>query len=134
MASPPRFRRIARESIPGAPAWVEPLLLILNGALGTIALALSGSLTRRENIRSADKVQFRLTTLAVVANTWPKAVKNELPVKVTHCACTYLAKASGAAITAAWSMTWKPNQRNEIELSFQGLEASTEYVATIAYE
>jgi hypothetical protein len=50
------------------------------------------------------------------------------------CGCWDIVKTDGTALANAWSMTWGLSQQNQLELTFQGLEASTKYRATILYE
>lgn len=45
-----------------------------------------------------------------------------------------LKRRDGADIQTPWSFSWSLNQGGQILLSFQGLTASTEYLASIAYE
>jgi hypothetical protein len=132
MAPPPRIRSIARESIPGAPAWVDPLLQLIGEALGQVSIALSRRLTRTENFYAGEKLGVFFKT---PASGVPMAlVKWDTVDKPKHVDVTSLARLDGVAITAAWSCTHVLNQRGQIELSFQGLAASTDYRCNVRWE
>jgi len=135
MAQPPRFRAIRPEDLKGdVPEWAQQLLLALNETLGSIASALTGRLTRSENFLSGSKSGGTFRTKATLADTWPVEVKNLLPFQPTHVICSRLERVDGAAITDAWSYTWKMGANGLIQLSFQGLSVSTEYRFSLLYE
>ncbi len=135
MARPPRFRAIRPEDLPGeVPEWAQTFLLTLNDALGTIANALTGGLTREDNFRAGERVGLTFRTEATVANTWPVEVKHGMPVSPRHVVCSRMDRVDGAAHSAAWSMSWKLGTNGLIQLTFQGLSASTEYRFNLLYE
>lgn len=136
MAAPPRFKALSREDFRGAPEWFEPLFRLINESLSAIGNALDRRLTRTENLLAAEKVGAELTTRAVLADTWPLTIKNDLPgsVRPKHVWVTQLQRADGVRITDAWSMTWKLNGNGQLELELQGLAVSTSYRLSIAYE
>lgn len=133
MAAIPKFKRFAREDFAGAPSWFEPLLVLLNEILGAIVDAFSKKLTRSENLASYEKdVEF--TTEADSSAPATLAVKNELPFRPRHCWATFLERADGSALSAAYSFTWTLDQNNQLRLKVQGLSATTKYRMRIVYE
>ncbi len=132
MAPPPRIKGIARESIPGAPAWVDNLLLMLNEFFSQVGAALTRRLTRKENLLASGKTGIRFTTPA--AGIEPVPVAWDTVSRPEHVQVTKLEQANGTDIDDVWSCTWKVNQKGQILLRFQGLTASTEYFASILYE
>lgn len=133
MSSPAR-NRLSGETAPDAPAWWKDRVLpVLQGALGDVSASLAKGLTRQANfVGDSDDVSF--TTAAVLADTWPVLRKHRMATRPQHVICSQIARKDGTALSAAWSMTWKLNQRNELELTFQGLSTSTDYVARVVYE
>lgn len=134
MSAPPRLRGLSRETTPDAPGWWDRVLAVLSPFIGDVTASLSNGLTRKENFRSGVNENVRFATKATIADTWPVLVKNELNVRPYGCSLVDLERVDGADIDGAFSMTWKLNQKNQLGLTFQGLEASTEYRATIVYE
>lgn len=134
MAAPPRFKNFSREDFRGAPTWFDPLFATLNESLGGLVNAISGRLTRSENFLAGEHMDKTFTTAATVGATWPLAFRNALPTKPKHVWVTSLRRADGAALSAAYSMTWDLAGDGGLRLTFQGLDASTEYRASIAYE
>jgi len=74
------------------------------------------------------------TTKATAADTFPLSVKWNTPQAPVHVVCTKLQRADNKPLTAAFSMTWGLTQAGQLQLWFQGLDASVQYVANIAYE
>jgi hypothetical protein len=134
MAPPPRFRQLSREDFREAPKWFEPLFTMLNEALGALSSAIDHRLTRTDNLQASEKIGLEFTTKGSLAATWPLVVKNTLPTQPKHVWVTKLEPTNGASVSSAWSMTWKLNQSNQIELELQGLAELTPYRLSIAYE
>ena len=129
----PRFKKFTAEDFKGAPQWFLEFLTPLSEALSDIVAALSGRLTRSDNFLSkAEPISF--TTAATAANTFPLRYKNKLGAKVSAASVWSFAKKNGTAPAAAWSVTIIPNQNDELELTFQGLENATDYVGVLIYE
>lgn len=126
MALVPRFKSFTREDFRGAPDWFEPLFLTLNEVMGGLVAALSGRLTRADNFTASDK-----TGAEFAAPTFH--LKNFLATKPKHFQCTKLERIDGAAISAAWSMTWAISA-TDIVVTFQGLTAGDKYRASFIYE
>lgn len=134
MGLAPRFKRMSREDFAGSPAWFDPLFDVLNNVLGDTSNALTKNVTRSENLSATDKVGLTFKTRATIAETWPVVFKNSLATQPLHVVVSRFDRVDGAALTAAYSMTWKMNQSNEVELTFQGLDPSTDYRASVVYE
>jgi len=133
MAIPPRARGILMENIPGAPEWVRPLVEQLNSVLGGLVDGVSNRLTRRENMLSAEKLGYVFTTKPNAPDTFPLRFKNTLPVKPRFLWAN-LERKDGIAITSTWSYTWTLNASNEIEVRFQGLDASQDFRVSLVWE
>lgn len=134
MATPPRLRGFTRDSIPDLPAWMDRVILLLTNVFADISGALDKNLTRRENMRG-DWSDVEFTTRTTVADTYPILVKNRMaPNRPSLVWGADLERDDGAIISDPWSVTWALGQSGDIELTFQGLRASTKYRARIAYE
>jgi hypothetical protein len=134
MSAPPRLKSITKEATPDAPGWWDRILTLLNPFLTDVQSALAKGLTRRENMRGDFNDAILFTTKATLAGTWPITVKHTMNSRPTACWLGDLERADGAAIDNPFSMTWKLNEQNMFALTFQGLDVSTEYRATILYE
>lgn len=135
MAAPPRFKALRPEDLQdNVPKWGEQLLLAWNETIGGIANALTRRLTRGDNFLAGERIGGTFRTKATAADTWPIEVKNELPFPPRHVCVSKLERVDGSDITTAWSMTWRMGASNLIQLSFQGLPASTEFRFSILYE
>lgn len=130
---PPRFKALSREDFRGAPSWFEPLFILLNEVLGGVVRGLAQGLTRRENFASGiqEDIVFTSDGSGFLMN---HPVKNQLPFRPSHCWVTRLARDDGAALLAPWSMSWKLNQKNQLEVSMQGLDDTAKYVMSLVYE
>lgn len=136
MAAPPRIKLTA-ESAPDAPEWwKERVLPSVQAAFSDIRAALDHGLTTKENHKAGEAVGITFKTDATVGDTWPISIKNNMPggARPTHLWYSDLVKTNGASISAAFSLTWVLDQAGMILLTFQGLEGSTEYKASIRYE
>lgn len=134
MAQPPRFKSFSRENFPDAPEWFAQFLLPLNEVTSGLVNAISKRLTRKENFLAAEKVGLVFTTRETAADTFPLRLKSELPSRPTHLWVTRLDVVEGEPISTPFSLTWRMAASGEIEVTFQGLAASTKYRATLAYE
>lgn len=106
---------------------MDPLIAILNDALGSIANAMSRSLTRSENLRGGEKVGLRFTGDTI-------AFRPEVPTTPKHVWCTRLTLENGSPVTAAWSLSWALTSSGTVAVTFQGLAASTTHLASFLYE
>lgn len=135
MAQLPRFKGFLLEDFKEAPEWLSKLLQPLNEFMTTVSNALSGRLTRKDNLLGYYE-DFDFTTQATAANTFPLRFKNKLLGGVPPKAVSVgkLKKHNGAVLSAAWSIEWDPNQAGEIEIKFHGLENSTRYVGNLVVD
>lgn len=129
---PPRIKSFSRESVPGAPAFMEQVFLLLNEALSQISGALSRRLTRNENMYASEKMGCEFTTPATGVPTL--TIKWDVVSKPKHVDVTGLRRSDSAAITSAWSCTYDLTSTGNIQLSFQGLAASTTYRCNVRWE
>lgn len=130
---PTRYKGFIAEDYKGAPSWFLNFLQPLSEALGDLVAILSGRITRADNMLSkAEPIAFKTQTTAI--NTFPLRFKNKLGVKVTAASVDMFSRKDGGALTGPWSATIRPNQNDELEVTFQGLENSTEYIGVLIYE
>lgn len=132
MATPPRFKRFSLEDYPGAPAWLGPLFLVLNETIDGLVEALNNALTRSENFASVEKLGIELRSAASGATVL--TLGNQLATNPRHCWITSLRRKDGAAIAAAYALSWQMSSRNELKLTIVGLAASTDYLLSVVYE
>lgn len=135
MANVPKLKGFVLEDFKEAPSWFSKLLGPLNEYLTTVTNALSGKLTRKDNLLSYVE-PFDFTTAGTAANTFPLRFRNKLPgnVRPTVVFPGRFARENNAALTGAYSMTWTLNTDGEIEITCQGLENSTRYVGNLVVE
>lgn len=132
MASPPSPLNLRIEDLGDVPEWGRMLVERLNEHASEVAAALSGGITR-ENLAATEKLQVTFTTKASAADTFPIKVAHGLPAPPKHVACT-IARADGAAITSAWSMTSTNASEGQALVTFQGLSNSTKYRVNFTFE
>jgi hypothetical protein len=132
MAPPPRIRSISRESIPGAPASLDPLFAILNDFMGSVANALTRNLSRAENFRGNEKVGLRFNSDASALGE--VTFRPEIPTSPKHLICTRLVLENGDAPTTVWSLSWRLTSSGALSVTFRGLSASTTYLCNFIYE
>lgn len=129
MASAPRPLTLRKEDYQEAPSWSTRLFAQLNEFFAATAAALARGLTRSENLRSTVKT-IKFTTLATAANTFPLAVKHDLPVRPSD---IWVGRLRGT-VSAAWSFTWELDANGQVQATFQGLANSTEYEVRLILE
>lgn len=135
MAKPPRFNQFTADQYQGAPSWfVTQFLPQLSETLTTNRNALNKGITRGDNLAASEKIGIRFTTKATVANTWPLNVKNQLPTKPKHVQIGQIYRTDGKPMANAFSLSWVLDGSGNIALTILGLEASTSYSLSIAYE
>ncbi len=133
MSAPPRLKSVAREATPDAPGWWDRILTLLNPFLTDVQGCLDKGLTRRENMRG-DFTEIEFTTSATLADTWPISAKHTMKTRPMACWHGDVKRVDGATIDNPFSMTFRLGASNLLELTFQGLAASTKYRAVILYE
>lgn len=139
MAQPPRFRQLTPETVPGAPEWALRMFGILNQSLKEISDALTGKLTRAENILSNSRT-VEIHTRPSVDETFdapvgPVVVKNELSVRPSLVWIGKIERLDGVVIRTAVSLAWRIDGNGNIAITYvSGLEPSTKYRLVIVYE
>jgi hypothetical protein len=132
MAPPPRIRSISRESIPGAPASLDPLFAILNDFMGSVVSALTRNLSRAENFRGNEKVGLRFNSTATA--TGEVTFRPEIPTSPKHLVCTRLVLENGEPPTTVWSVSWRLTSSGTLAVFFRGLSPSVTYLCNFIYE
>ncbi len=124
---------VKKEDLPEAPAWFDKVLLSLNSFMSTVSTALEGRLTTENFLECVEPLTF--TTSAAAASTFPLKLKNKLlgGAKPIELRVAQIYKRNGVIMSAAYSREWVTNSKGEIELTFHGLENSTDYIATVIY-
>lgn len=101
MARPPETRSIRKDSLPGAPGWVDALLRQLNGFMSQVGDALAGNLTTAN-------LSGRYVRLAVTGGSQPKAFPVDLAGRKATCVTVAQVEASSADVTSAPGVLWAP--------------------------
>lgn len=135
MATPPQMRVVRADTLAGAedmPSWALAAFTAINQTLAEICNALAGRLTRGDNFLGGEKVGLLFTSPGSGVAT--QKVKHGMDSTPKHFTVTKLELTSGSALTAAYSVTWAPVSDGLLEVSFQGLPASSEYRFNCTYE
>jgi hypothetical protein len=135
MAAPPKNKTLLAEDFKEAPPWFSKLLTPLNEFMTAVTNALTGRLTRTENLLGYYE-DFDFTTESTAANTFPLRFKNKLlgGVRPKSVVVGRIKKHDAIAMSAAYSIEWDLNQSGEIEVIFTGLENSKRYVGTMVFD
>jgi hypothetical protein len=120
----PKLKRLNREDFKEADPWFERFVVLFNEFATVVTSALTKNLTVRDNLLSFE----RSSVFTFLTSSTPVRLKNELSVPPTYVRIDQLnLYNSSSTISSAWSYTWKYRSQGEIEVSFQGLTASTQY-------
>jgi hypothetical protein len=135
MAPLPRYKGFVMEDFAEATEkspWLPKLITPLNEFMSSVSNAVTGRLTRKDNLLGYSE-PFEFTTAASAAATFPLRFKNKLlgGVKPTSITVGLIDKQAGGAMANAWSLQARVAQDGQIEVYFQGLENSTKYVGTL---
>jgi len=79
-------------------------------------------------------VKVANTSAPALGTPFPLKFKNKLGVKPKNAWVAMFSKRDGTSIREVWSESITLNQNNELEVTFQGLEESTDYVGVLIYE
>ncbi len=130
----PKPLTLRKEDYKEAPSWAERLFTQLNDWINVGTSALTGGLTRADNMLSRVKT-ISFTTVTPATDTFPLTVKHGLGQRASDAWVGRLRKTDGTAITSAFGFSWDYGQDiDEIKVTFQGLDAATRYEARIVVE
>ena len=131
MAQPPITRRVNREDLPGAPQWVDIIIVAINQFFDTCRHALTRQLTFDENM-DTQKKSTRITAGALVTDnkfrfaiTMSGKPTEMIVTKVTRIASTYLPLAA-----APWP-EWYLDANEVVVFAFHGLTSGQTYDITV---
>lgn len=130
MSPPPKVSKLRKEDFKDLPDWFDAVMDPLNDFMTAVSAALSQGLTRSENFNSVLRtgVEFTGTGTSVT-------VKHSLGRRPVSVQLAQLEVTSGAALAAAWSMTWAfSGTGTDLALSFQGLPTGRNYRASLILE
>jgi hypothetical protein len=95
---------------------------------------MSGRLTRGENLASVELRGLRFVTATPASDSQALRIAHDLVSRPKHAWVTQLARVDGAAISDAWSMSWRIATSGDLEVTFQGLADATEYLFSMVVE
>lgn len=133
MAQPPTLRTLRLEDLGDAASpELESLLGILNAFMGEVTNALQGRLTRGDNILSQGRTGLKFRTPTSGAHVC--SVAHGLPQPVKHALVSGLKRTDNVALSSAWSSTFVNTPGAQVQFTFQGLTADTEYSFNVIFE
>lgn len=126
MAKLSTIRRLVVEDYPNeVRSWLGKMIYILNPFLEQVYTALVGQLTYRDNLKA------QVISLNILAGETDKLVRWDLNEKPTSVVLGQILKKDLEHPTNQITLTWKYTQTGQIDIKFNGLDGSTEYIATI---
>jgi hypothetical protein len=130
VSPPPKLTKIRKEDFKDTPPWFDDLLQPLNDFISAVSGGLNQGLTRSENFASVLRTGIEFTGTGA-----PVTVKHDLGRRPVSVVLAQLEIVTGAALTAAWSMTWTfSGNGTDILLSFQGLPTGRSYRVSLILE
>lgn len=134
MAAIPKLKGFVVEDFKEAPEWFHKFLTPINEYMTAVTNALSGRLTTKDNLLAYDE-PFDFTTATAAADTFPMKFKNKLlgGTRPTSVQVGQIYKKNNVAMSAAYSISWVPGVGGDIEITFQGLENSTQYLGILTF-
>jgi len=135
MSAPPKYRIVRADQMGDGgemPGWALSAFGAINQTLREVCNSLGKGLTRGDNMLAGSKAGLVYTTPASGANTTKVQCDMASPPK--HFWVSRLERDDGTAISSAWSITWRNLAGTQVEVTFQGLTASTKYVFSCLYE
>ncbi len=134
MATPPQMRGFRQDD--DSAGDVTPGVA---NALAGISATLSGlidicrkRLNRADNFEGGARTGLKFTSPSS-GNATVK-FKYEQATRPAHVWCTDIERDDSSDLTSAYSMTWAFSGEGQIELSFQGLPASTDFTCSVCHE
>lgn len=134
MSSLPSIRRLSREDLPGAPSWIEQLLVPLNLFMSSVYDNLNHGLTFPQNIRSSTR-ELTFSTSAtyttgdfthlIFASGIPTRVAGVLVLQITEVA------AQPDVITGAVTLDWTEDNQGVRVRYVSGLANSKRYTVRL---
>ena len=126
MAKFSTIRRLVVEDYPKTVRpWLNKMIYVLNPFLEQVYTALVNGITYRDNLKS------KIISLSLLVGETDKLVKWDLNERPTSVVLGQISKKDGTHPTNQITMTWLYTQSDQIDIKFNGLDASTEYRVTL---
>ena len=120
------IRRLVVEDYPKeVRPWLNKMIYILNPFLESVYTALVNGLTYRDNAKA------QVNQLTIFAGETDKLLKWELNEKPTSVIIGFISTTNGTHPANQITMTWLYTQYDQLDVKFNGLDASTEYRVTL---
>jgi hypothetical protein len=120
------IRRLVVEDYPKeVRTWLNSMIYILNPFLEQVYTALVNQLTYQDNLKA------QVNRLNLMSGETDKLVRWGLNEQPTSVILGQILKSDGTHPTNQITMTWLYTQSGQLSIKFNGLDASTEYRATI---
>jgi hypothetical protein len=131
MAQPPITRRINREDLPGAPSWVDIIIVAINQFFDTCRAALTRQLTFDENFDSQRKTVQIIAGATVTANKFRFAITmTRKPTELIVTKVNLIANTYQPLAAAPWA-DWHLESGEVVVDSFHGLTSGQKYDITV---
>tara|TARA_R110002126_G_scaffold42101_2_gene122005 strand:- start:5308 stop:5700 length:393 start_codon:yes stop_codon:yes gene_type:complete len=126
MAKFSTIRRLVVEDYPKeVRPWLNKMIYILNPFLEQVYTALVNGLTLKDNSKGD------VISLIIYAGETDKLLKWDLNEKPSSVTIGQITLTNGAHPTNQITMTWLYTQSNQLDIKFNGLNASNEYRVTL---
>lgn len=135
MSAPPKLRTVRADQTKGGgemPDWAMAAFSAINQTVRELCSSLSKGLTRADNLAGGSKAALFITTPA--SGSPIIRVRCGAGSPPGHFVVSKLERDDAATITDVWSITWRNLSGTEVEVTFQGLAASTKYKFSCLYE
>lgn len=118
-----------------APEWALKTFDQLNAYGAQANEVLAKGITRGDNLAGTEKLGLTFTTSTPASSTPAVSVAHGLKTGTAkHVVLGKLERTDGAAITAAYSMTWRNGSNGQALLLFQGLSDTTKYRINLTFD
>ena len=126
MAKFSTIRRLVVEDYPKeVRPWLNKMIYILNPFLEQVYTALVNGLTYRDNVKG------QVFSLTISAGETDKLLKWDMNEKPTSVTLAQIALTNGTHPANQITMTWLYTQSDQLDVKFNGLNASNEYKVTL---